>query len=587
MATPISKQELVNASTDAGTLGEFINGGKGATNINRAGNDVSNLATITADIRDTSLVAAGVTPYELAADIPPSGNAPGSRARVWGDTAENNGYYTADSAGIYTRDDPQPANQGDVDELQVTIATTLGLSVDSAEYIKVVIGPDQRIYVWLDHGLIDAMGFGPRLANETQRIAVDRMSQYVGIDEDSSQFARIVQGEDGRVYVWLADGLLDAAGFGPGLVEIIRNIAAIDTASMTPKVQPRDLPLRTDGSSLRRWLAKLGRVKGGAEQARILLTGDSWTEHLTIAEALTDVLFGSFGRAGTGWLSLDPQYYLDGVTGSRSGSWTLYDASVDQAPPTMGCGPDGHALYSTTAGDTLTLGNLVHGNQLTVFFGAQSGSFRYQVDGGAWTTVTPSASGAAVQTTIVALSSGTAHSITLEVLSGTVALFGFLLRDTAAVGVELLKVGNGGTTGSDWMQFAQEWIAPFASVLDADVTLQILGTNDYRSARGSVATFKAAHESIISAYRSVHADCGNIVMVPMQSNATAVIPLVQYRDAAWEVANDQQAEFVNGYDAWADYATENALTQWRDSLHISTGGAHRLVRQLLLPVLGV
>ncbi|CAM4225980.1 SGNH/GDSL hydrolase family protein [Bordetella muralis] len=584
----ISKEELNGASFDAGTLKKYANDPAGVPNVNRVGNDVSNLATLKAEVRDAALMEAGVTPYELAVDIPASGNAPGSRARVWGDTTENNGYYTADSTGVYTRDDPQPANQGDIDELQVTIATTLGLSVDSADYIKVVTGPDKRIYVWLDHGLIEAMGLGPRLTSETQRIAVDRMSQYIGIDEDTGSAARIVQGKNGRVYLWIDDGLIDAAGFGPRLTKAIQDTAQVNNASSVPTVLTRDLPLRTDGSSLRRWHAKLGQILAGSGQARLGMTGDSWTEFLTILEALCPALYEKFGRAGTGWISFTPSYYMDGVTGSRSAGWTLYDPTQEPFdPPPMPTGPDGFVLYSSTAGDSYDLGNLVHGDSLTVFFAAQSGSFRWQANDGAWTTVTPDTGGSPVQSAVIPLTSGNADAVRIETVSGTVGLTGFLLRDSAAVGIEVLKLGQGGATGYDFMQFA-EWIRYYATALDLDLVVTILGTNDPVRPRASIATFEQAHEAIIAAYRTAHSDCGNVIVMPMQRSTGAIlIPQSQYRSAAYNVALANATEWVNGYDAWASHAVENARGQWADGAHVSNAGAQRFVHQSLFPVLGV
>ncbi|OZI56733.1 SGNH/GDSL hydrolase family protein [Bordetella genomosp. 4] len=502
----------------------------------------------------------------------------GTLGRVTNDAdPEKNGDWVMTAAG-WEWAEVQPAKQADVAELQ----GGLGFETMEPASVAVALYDNERVAVWLDAGRLDAMGLGPRLSVAAKALSRTAISESIG----TSSIAALASYANERVPVWLDGGLLDAMGFGPRLTQAIQATAGNDSASSVPTFLDRDLPLRTDGSSLRRWLAKLGLVKAGVGQARILLTGDSWTEHLTITQALAAVLHAEFGRAGTGWLSFDPQYYLDGVTGSRTGG-TLFDATNDPQPgPPMGCGPDGFALYWTTAGDAITFGNLVHGDTFTVFFGAQTGSFRWRVDGGAWTTVTPNPAGAAVQSTVIALATGSAHTVQMEWVSGTVALFGQLLRDSTAVGVEVLKVGQGGATGYDFMTFA-DWVQPFAAALDVDVTVQILGTNDFRRTRASIESFKAAHEMLIDAYRSANADCGSVVAVPMKSNGSTVIPLIRYRDAAWETAKARQVEFINGFDAWDSFSIENSRGQWADGAHVSEGGAHRFVRQQILPTLGV
>lgn len=100
MAVFLTKQELLNGSVDAGTLGEFANGAVGAPNINRAGSDVKNLHTLRVEALDAASAAADIKTYltkaAMQADI---GRPVPSTGRVTSDsTLENNGDYVWNGA---------------------------------------------------------------------------------------------------------------------------------------------------------------------------------------------------------------------------------------------------------------------------------------------------------------------------------------------------------------------------------------------------------------------------------------------------------------------------------------------------------
>ncbi|MFC3864626.1 hypothetical protein [Alcaligenes aquatilis] len=89
-------------------------------------------ATSATDSRNSAIDAAryaGATPFETVVAMRAAEPMPaGSRARVWGDTPDLNGLWTANASEVFVRDVPQPANQSDVDELRETSVGT-GLQV--------------------------------------------------------------------------------------------------------------------------------------------------------------------------------------------------------------------------------------------------------------------------------------------------------------------------------------------------------------------------------------------------------------------------------------------------------------------------
>lgn len=95
MAGYITRQELLDASVDAGTLEEFANGSVGQPNINRAGNDVQNLLTIRQLALQLAAGAANMRTYLTFAAMTADTTAPANTVgQVTNDTdASKNGYY--------------------------------------------------------------------------------------------------------------------------------------------------------------------------------------------------------------------------------------------------------------------------------------------------------------------------------------------------------------------------------------------------------------------------------------------------------------------------------------------------------------
>lgn len=117
----ISPQELRDASVDAGTLEKFTLGGVGEPNVNRAGDDVSNLATINDRALEVARQAANMQTY-LTYDSPSDkrmvddvSQVIGTIGRVTADPdSQRNGDYTwAGSQWVWSG--VQPANRADVD----------------------------------------------------------------------------------------------------------------------------------------------------------------------------------------------------------------------------------------------------------------------------------------------------------------------------------------------------------------------------------------------------------------------------------------------------------------------------------------
>lgn len=412
-----------------------------------------------------------------------------------------------------------------------------------------------NVPIWLEDGAFD-------FAN----------SKALGKSERSSIIPLVVD-EAGNVPVWLEDGSLGFSTLSLDTFNFLSNY--FQSRKYQTNVFMGQRPISTDSASLRQWKAKVAKIKLGiTDQLRVVLAGDSWAEHSTIATELKTILQTAYGEAGSGWINLGTERnMLDSITITYSSGWTVNDLDSTSAAFPYGCGPDGFTRTSTTAGSTITLANLTKGDQLSVFFGNTGGVFSYTING-VETNVTANTA----KKVLISLNGAT--SAVLKVISGTICFFGMHLRKTTGSGVEVNKVGNGNSTGQDYLKISPAGQAEVSSFLNPDVLIIILGTNDYRRGH-SVANFQAGIMAMIDGFKSASPNCAVILIAPAQTSvASPPIPLVNFVEAAFELIYYRQTEVYNMFDDWGLYDLENSNGQWADTLHVSKSGAYRLSRKI-------
>lgn len=435
----------------------------------------------------------------------------------------------------------------------------------------IVADPKGNSPLWLDGG---RLGF-----TELEPSSQERVKLQMGLGNSAAlNIVPIVVDQNGNCPLWIQNGLLNFAGIHANAVQLIKEqFGAIDPQKKNNTTNAA-YPILSDGASLTQWKAKVSRIKSGiAQQVRLLITGDSWTEHKTITNEILPLVRTDLGEAGSGWINLGAENnQVDNISVSKAGAWAYRDLDATSSFP-HSSGPDGFILTSTAAGDTLIVSNLSKGNNLTVFYGKADGVFKYSINGGAETTITSSASGSTVQSTTIDIAANS--NIVLTTVSGTVVLFGLHLRKSSGSGVEVTKVGNGNCTGQDFLKISPSAQANFNEYLKPDAVVIILGTNDYRRGH-SVANYKLGIKAMIDGYRTNNPNCGIILIAPAKSNATAIIPLTEFRDAVYEIAIEKKCEFYNMHDDWDSYTSENANGMWNDSLHVSKSGAYRIAKKV-------
>lgn len=394
---------------------------------------------------------------------------------------------------------------------------------------------------------------GPGLAPWLRRSAV---SDVISPVADGTIIPLVAAGE--RVLLWLDSDGLRGPGLNGGGGE---DIAAVPTSS--------------DGRSLWRMRAKLAALKNGiaGTKLKIAFMGDSWSQINRIPLRLIDLIEEKYTMTGLGFLSVEPGNRLGDTTLAHSG-WTSVDGSGTSTFP-YGTGPDGNGIYADTATATLSITDIA-ATTIKIMHLQHGGTFRYRIDGGAYTTVTANSSGTLATVTISGLSD-TIHSLEIDTTgnAGVVSLAGFYLtRDTA--GVEVHKMGNGGLIGQRMLGFTSYMQAALAQTAP-DVAIVILGTNDYRNASSPPSVYLSALDELANACKAAVAGIGLIFVAPPQSDGVEVVPLSAYRDALNDWCRGQGYEFLNIYDQFGSYAQGNALGLWEDTLHLNNTGSINLV----------
>lgn len=311
------------------------------------------------------------------------------------------------------------------------------------------------------------------------------------------------------------------------------------------------------------------RRLGEARQLSIATIGDSYTHNASrwTGPAAT-YLTGQFGDAGGGWvgfgdLSANLGTYNNGNVRpssygySRTGTWT-----TDSLYYTGG-GLDLGAIQSASAGArvTLTVPASPALSEARLFWeDTADGVVRYSWDGGStWTSV--NTQGTLGNFGSAALSVGMpvgVGALWVEVVSGTVKLYGVLLKSSAD-GVVVHKLGATGSRAQQWatMAASAQWRAQLAAL--APNLIEVMhGTNDQGASR-TPDQFAADIATILDQCRVACPTADLLVMMPPENQRTTnTYPMAHYTAAALEVVAARDAAFLDTQlyfgAASADYA---------------------------------
>lgn len=151
MAGYLTRQQLLNGSVDAETLDAFSNGAVGAPNVNRAGNNVKNLATIRTEVLDAASGVANIRTYlTKAAMQADTGQPVPTTGRVTNDpTLESNGDYVWNGS-VWVWSEIQPATTESVARLDLRANALETLIHDGVQPILSIANEEGAVVVSQD-----------------------------------------------------------------------------------------------------------------------------------------------------------------------------------------------------------------------------------------------------------------------------------------------------------------------------------------------------------------------------------------------------------------------------------------------------
>ncbi|MEH8710264.1 GDSL family lipase [Klebsiella quasipneumoniae subsp. similipneumoniae] len=424
-----------------------------------------------------------------------------------------------------------------------------------------------NVLMWFDNSCPDAAGLGPQLQEVVSSIPNLWAKNYLRqFDFDPAYFPLIFD-KNGNVSLWMNDQRPDAAGLGPQLQEVVKNISGANSVSTF-----------IEGDKYK-FTLKQGRIFNGAPTSlNVAFTGDSWTEKNTIPQSLINLLGGNYKDPGFISCSTRTDGVMAGITLSVS-NFTKYDGDNENnnAPPPYGSGPDGNAYYNVNAVGTLTWSN-VKVTELSVFYYDGTGTFTITIDGVAPITINGGNTGVAKKYDISGLSA-TLHTVVIASSGvGVVSILGMYGKNNSiSSGFTVSRMGNGGAIASDYLYW-KNWIPQIVSSMDIDLLFIVLGTNDFRKSKG-ISEYKNGIQTIIEKYRIATPGICLCLVSPAQCNAAGVPALSEYDIAMRELALDNKTSFISGYQSFPD-VYDNSGGAWVDALHLSNAGAYVLTRKI-------
>lgn len=308
-----------------------------------------------------------------------------------------------------------------------------------------------------------------------------------------------------------------------------------------------------------------------AGYSKILVVGDSWTERADFPARLRSVLQSEYGNGGIGYYSfLDSSDNTDAriTSVSQTGTWTQVSST--------GFGIDiSHVSISNTA--TLNWNGTF--DKIVFHFRQVSGGgvFKYQIDGGGYTTVDTNGA-TAYQTTIVTGLTNTSHTVNVEWVSGTVILFGAEMT-SGTTGIVVYKCGHGGSTTTQYKDADQANFEAAVLAFDPDLCIILLGTND--QSQNTIPATYAANIATIAA--RLPATC-DFLMVPSADAARNIMvgltySLYQYAEAIY-LAGGWDA-FFNAPNDFGQWGYTINKSYWESNIHLSQTGANALADMII------
>ncbi|MDI3148981.1 SGNH/GDSL hydrolase family protein [Serratia nevei] len=495
--------------------------------------------------------------------------------------------------GLFSYNSPNGNNYIDQGQNVSGVATPTGKSYPSSDYVisvnyaenvnksdintlrnqnpSVQMSPSNYALWWdeagnvpakLNFGMLETYGAGNNLSKS---VAKNLLMDNIPLTVNSNTDVPYVWDEAGNIALKFTNGLINGYGIHPDLLK------------------KSGIFNYTDGRKLWPWRAKRSSIKSGVPAViNALLVGDSWVEWKAIPQAIANLMYAEYTKAGEGWISFNvdggttTNNNLNNVAITYSG-FTVYDASNGSAP-TQGCSFDGFALMTSNTFATLQLDN-VECTDIRIYYLDGNGTFNYRVDSGSFVPVTGGGTGTLKHVDIPTQAAGM-HSLRINMTgnTGNVVIYGFYSK-LSSNGVIINKAGNGGMTAPMYGNVLP-YIGGYTADLNPDVIIMVIGINDYRT-NVNITTFYNSYLSWINAYKSALPNASFILVAPPQPNVSGATDMSVFNQTIRLLSVAVGADFYSLYEAFpSTYAPGFNAGLWFNDLHLNAVGGYFLADQL-------
>jgi lysophospholipase L1-like esterase len=313
------------------------------------------------------------------------------------------------------------------------------------------------------------------------------------------------------------------------------------------------------------------RIYGASNKLiKVAFIGDSLTARGESSggyfQELSELLYSEYGFGGAGWITLTTAATEGGQPTDMFSTVVTNGGDITFVDETSAKGLHaGHTLLGISG--TVGFGQVVSFfSEAKIYWIRQSGGgeFRYQIDGGAWTTVNTAGAEAHQITTISGLTRDV-HTLRIEGLSGVSMINGVELLTEA--GIVLYNLANGGADTNDYAPLSATTVWRNAlTAIAPNLVLIALGTNDKRLDIPT-GTYTTNIGTMITGIRTARALTDIVLVAPNDHDPTApgTATMGDFATALRAYANTNGHCFISVYDLAGPYADMNSRG-WMDGL---------------------
>lgn len=307
-------------------------------------------------------------------------------------------------------------------------------------------------------------------------------------------------------------------------------------------------------------------------RAEIAIIGDSWVQGGEFRQGdrlvlpLRDKLKSIYGDGGIGFVSFQGIFLGAGaVTVTKNGSWVERNKGTDVSGLAI------EEVESTSAGDTI---NVKFGEDIDYYEihtqSGNTGTWRYNVDGGEWTTVD-----ASQEVTPITMTLGK-HTINIEHLTGTTTFIGSYAYK-GKKGAVVHKIGNGGSTAKNYVEVDRTNYINQLKRCRANTFMILLGTNDMAQSV-PLETYKTQMREFIDRIKTAKPNASIILIAPSGNNLTGKLhTMAEISDAQYSLSKELNIAYVSLYRALGDFAMTNANgLMYSDGVHPNANGGYAI-----------